>query len=112
MSREKRYVTRTQDGQHEAELVARVGWFRYRAELYVDGELAETQSGFLDRESLRAVSRSHRRPENATSVRLKGRGFVADVGFFPQRLHGYLRTASGQPLDEHLEDERAAGEDQ
>ncbi len=106
MSVERRYITVAKDGGHEAEVVARVGWLRFSAELYIDGELAERRSGFLDRESLRAVSRTHRCPENETSVRLKGRGFVADIGFFPKRLHCYLRTMQGTPLDQEHPFER------
>lgn len=100
MSTERRYITTTRDGLHKAEVVARVGWLRFSAELYVDGELEARRKGFLDRESIRALSDEERCPENATSVRLKGRGFVADVGFFPNRLHCYLRTVFGKPLDQ------------
>ncbi len=115
MTKEKVTTVRSDNGEHEAVVVARVSRFYYSATLHIDGHRKAHKQGRLRLRSLIAFWADDPGPKKATYVYFRAGGFHADIGFYPFKSHTWLRyygkgflspTIAKDP--EHDEDEPLA----
>jgi hypothetical protein len=112
MTKEKVTTIWSENGAHEAVIVARVGQLMYSVTLHIDGRRRAKKSGLLKLKSILAYFADDPSPKKATYVYFRAGGFHADIGFYPFKSHTWLRyynnkgslTAGDRPSAESVGD--------